>query len=167
MKDLLQDLYSRSPDISGPPGKTFVTTGQALCERSLQELSTWSLHKTSIKDLNTRRFDLLIFLEFLAIELFWQELFTRLPHNTCMKDPSTRSLYKISWYLWASWQDLCEKKTSTSFTRSRCKISMEDLYARSPHISARPLWEISSQDLRSSGSLTLASGKTSFTIARC
>ena len=114
----LQDLFTRTPyetslyKISSFPWTSLISS---------HELSTRSLHKISTKDFYEKS--------------LLQDLLPRSLHKTSIRqDPNERSLYKISWYLWASRQDLYERSLSLF------KSSLQDLVTR-------PLWEIPIQDL--------------------
>ena len=106
----MRHLYTRSPDIPAP----------------LQELSTRSFHKTSMRDLFTRALYKISSQDLYERSLYkssLQDLFTG-PH---MRDLFTRALYKIS-----SQDPIWD-------------ISIQELFTRSLH--RTPIWYISIQDL--------------------
>ena len=83
-KTSLSDLYRRSPDIPGPPGKT-----------SMGDLSTKALYKISWSPGISGP----------LAKTFIRDLFTRTLYKTSSQDLYERSLYNISWYLWTFWQE--------------------------------------------------------------
>ena len=107
-------LYTRSPDIPGPPRSLHRSSLQDLFTRplweiSIQELSTRSFHKTSMRDLYTRAL---------------YKISSQDPH---MRHLYTRALYKIShrapiWYI-----SIQELSTSSLHRTPIWDISIQDL----------------------------------------
>ena len=157
----MRHLYTRSPDIPGPPRSLHRSSLQDLLTRplweiSLQELSTRSLHKTSVRDLYTRAL-----YKFSSQNPVWdisiQELSTRSLHRTPIWDISiqdllisldllgllTGALYKISS------QDLHERSLYKSSLRSPGLAGPPKSLHRSflQDLFTSPIWEISLQEL--------------------
>ena len=121
----MRHLYTRSPDIPGPPRSLHRSSLQDLFTRplwgiSLQELST-SLHKTSMRDLFARAL-----YKISSRDPIWDISMQDLRVSLGLLGLFTGALYKISS------QDLYE--------RSLCKSSRRDFFTR-------PLWEIPIQEL--------------------
>ena len=130
----LRHLYTRSPDIPGPPRSLHRSSLQDLFTRplweiSLQELSARSLHKTSMRD-----------------------LFTRALYKSSSQDPHMRHLYTRSPDTPGSPRSLHRSSLQDLFTRPLWEISMQELSTRSLHktsmrdLYTRALYKISSQD---------------------
>ena len=151
------DLYTRSPDIPGPPRSLHTSSLQDLFTRplweiSIQELSTRSPHKTSMGDRYTRAL-----YKTSSQDPQMRHLYTRSPeipglprspHRSSLQDPFTSPIWNISI------QDvLASLDLLGLFTGALYKISSQDLYERSLYKSSlqdlftRPLWEISIQQL--------------------
>ena len=154
----MRNLGTKSPDISGPPGKTSVKdllkgalykfSSQDLYERSLyktswnpwttqtasQELSTKSLHKPH-RDISIQ--DLLIPLDLLGpFTRAPYKIFTRPLWEISSQELSTRSLHKTTMSDISIQDRLISLELLGLFTGALYKISSRDLYQRS-------LWEIS------------------------
>ena len=170
------DLYTRSPDIPGPPRSLHASSLQDLFTRplgeiSIQELSTRSPHKTSMGDRYTRTL-----YKTSSQDLYMRHLYTRSPeipglprspHRSSLQDPFTSPIWNISI------QDLLASLDLLGlFTGALYKISSQDLYERSLYKSSlqdlftRPLWEISIQQL-STRSLHKTSMRDLFRRALC
>ena len=129
------DLYTRSPDIPGPPRSLHTSSLQDLFTRplweiSIQELSTRSLQKTSTRDLYRRAL-----YKISSQDLYMRDLYTRALYKIPSQDLYERSLYK------SSLQDL--------FTRLLWDISIQDLRISLDLLGlfTGALYKISSQDI--------------------
>ena len=111
------DLYTRSPDIPGPP--------RSLHRSSLQDLFTRPLWEVSIQD-PLVSLDLLGLFTGALYKISSQDLYERSLYNSSLQDLFTRPLWEIS--------------SEELSARSLHKTSMRDLYTRA-------LYKIPSQDL--------------------
>ena len=158
-KTSMRNLGTKSPDISGPPGKTSVKdllkgapiwdisiqdplisldllglfTG-ALNKISSQDPYERSLYKSSLQDLFTRP----------LWEISLQELSTRSLHRTPIWDISIQDP-RVSLDLLGLFTGALYKISSQ---RPLWEISLQELSTRSLH--RTPIWDISMQDLRKS-----------------
>ena len=149
----IQDILIPGPPRSLHRGSLQNLFTRPLWEISTQELSTRSQHRTPMRDPYPRALYKISHkapTKDLHERSLLQERFTRSLHKTSIRqDPYERSLYKISWYLWTSWQDLCE--------RSLGRSPLQDLFTRPPNetlislgllgLFTGSLYKIPSQDL--------------------
>ena len=157
----MRHLYTRSPDIPGPPRSLHRSSLQDLFTRplweiSLQELSTGSLHKTSMRDLFTRAL-----YKISSQDPHMRHLYTSSPdipepprslHRSPLQDLFTRPLWEIS-IQELSTRSLHKTSMRDLYTRALYKISSQDLHERPLYKSSLqdlftgpPIWDISIQD---------------------
>ena len=174
----IPDIHTRFSDIPGPPRPLQRNSLQNLFTRPLlkisthklstHKLSTRSQHRTPMRDPCTRAL-YKISSQGRYQRSLWEIAITGALHkissqNLYQTRPYGRSLHKISWYLWTSWQELCERSLDMSslqdlFTRP---LKRSHLHTRPPEIPGpprpphrsslqnlftSPIWDISIQDL--------------------
>ena len=137
-------LYTRSPDIPGPPRSLHRSSLQDLLTRPLWEISIqdllisldlWDLLTTRSLQKTSARIQHAESTERVARTSSLQDLFTRPLWEISIQELSTRSLHKTSMrYLFTRSPDI------PGPPRSLHRSSLQDLFTR-------PLWEISIQDL--------------------
>ena len=140
----MRHLYTRSPDIPGPPKSLHRSYLQDLFTRplweiSIQELSTRSLHKTSIQELS---------LSLSARSLHRTPVSPDIPgpprslHSSSVQDPFTRPLREISIQDLLISRDLWDLLTTRSFQKTSIRIQhaeSTERVARTKSISTRSL----------------------------
>ena len=129
----MRHLYTRSPDIPGPPKSLHRSSLQNLFTRplweiSIQELSTRSLHKTSMRDLYTRALSLC---KISSQDPHMRYLYTRSPdipgpprslHRSSLQDLFTRPLREISIQDLLISRDLWDLLTTRSLQKTSIRI---------------------------------------------